>query len=256
VNVLGRLGACWTWGVESENRAQRGQFLPDLQTHSPAMGQKDGEKWTAAVDLQPTIPKSDRLLGYAALLLMLLAGCTTAPPSPAPSPDRALASPSTRPPLVPLSPEEAGSSAMAPTIEASPADEQLLAGEAVHAFEQGGASWYGPRFHGRRTASGERYDMHALTAAHKTLPFGTMVRVRSLVNGKEVDVRITDRGPFSRGRVIDLSRAAAEAIGMLGLGVKDVLLLVPASTPLMAETPPPLIKRPRLVRPALAPRPR
>ena len=57
------LGACRTWGVDSENRPQRGQFLPDLQAHSPAMGQKDGEKWTAAVDLQPTIPKSDRLLG-------------------------------------------------------------------------------------------------------------------------------------------------------------------------------------------------
>ena len=56
------LGACRTWGVESENWPQRGQFLPDLQAHSPAMGQKDGEKWTAAVDLQPTIPKSDRLL--------------------------------------------------------------------------------------------------------------------------------------------------------------------------------------------------
>ena len=58
------LGACRTWGVESENRPQRGQFLPDLQAHSPAMGQKDGKKWTAAVDLQPTIPKSDRLLGW------------------------------------------------------------------------------------------------------------------------------------------------------------------------------------------------
>ena len=57
------LGACRTWGVESENRPQRGQFLPNLQAHSPAMGQKDGEKWTAAVDLQPTSPKSDRLLG-------------------------------------------------------------------------------------------------------------------------------------------------------------------------------------------------
>ncbi|MDO8776349.1 MAG: hypothetical protein Q7K57_48090, partial [Burkholderiaceae bacterium] len=57
------LGACRAWGVESENRPQRGQFLPDLQAHSPAMGQKDGEKWTAAVDLQPTIPKSDWLLG-------------------------------------------------------------------------------------------------------------------------------------------------------------------------------------------------
>ena len=57
-----KLGACRTWGVENENRPQRGQFLPDLQAHSPAMGQKDGEKWTAAVDFQPTIPKSDRLL--------------------------------------------------------------------------------------------------------------------------------------------------------------------------------------------------
>ena len=59
------LGACRTWGVESENRPRRGQFLPDLQAHSLAMGQKDGEKWTAAVDLQPTIPKSDRLLGLS-----------------------------------------------------------------------------------------------------------------------------------------------------------------------------------------------
>ena len=59
------LGACRTWGVESENRPQRGQFFPDLQAHSPTMGQKDGEKWTAAVDLQPTISKSDRLLPFA-----------------------------------------------------------------------------------------------------------------------------------------------------------------------------------------------
>ena len=62
IDFFARLGACRTWGVESENRPQRAQFLPDLQAHSPAMGQKDGEKWTAAVDLQPTIPKSDRLL--------------------------------------------------------------------------------------------------------------------------------------------------------------------------------------------------
>ena len=122
----------------------------------------------------------------------------------------------------------------------------LLAGEKTREFEQGKASWYGPRFNGRRTASGERYNMHELTAAHKTLPFGTLVRVRSLVNGKEVDVRITDRGPFSRGRVIDLSRAAAEAIGMLGLGVKDVLLLVPESTPAVVQVPPAPVKRPPL----------
>ena len=105
----------------------------------------------------------------------------------------------------------------------------LLGGEPAREFERGGASWYGPGFHGRRTASGERYDMNAMTAAHRTLPFGTLVRVHSLVNGREVDVRITDRGPFSHSRVIDVSRAAAEELGMLGLGFKEVVLLVPES---------------------------
>ena len=104
-------------------------------------------------------------------------------------------------------------------------------------FQRGGASWYGPRFHGRRTASGERYDMQGFTAAHRTLPFGTMVRVRSLVNGHEVDVRINDRGPYSRNRIIDVSRAAADELGMLTLGVKDVVLFVPESTPNPPEPP-------------------
>ena len=113
----------------------------------------------------------------------------------------------------------------------------LLAGESAREYQRGGASWYGPGFHGRRTASGERYDMHAFTAAHRTLPFGTWVRVHSLVNGREVDVRITDRGPFIRSRVIDVSRAAAEALGMLGLGFKEVVLLVPQSTPDVVDLP-------------------
>ena len=105
-------------------------------------------------------------------------------------------------------------------------------GAGFRELERGQASWYGPRFHGRRTASGERYDQHALTAAHKTLPFGTLVRVRSLVTGKEVDVRVTDRGPFVRGRIIDVSRAAAEALGMMGLGVKQVSLhIIESATP-------------------------
>ena len=104
---------------------------------------------------------------------------------------------------------------------------RLLAGEFAREYERGGASWYGPGFHGRRTASGERYDMNAMTAAHRTLPFGTWVRVQSLVNGREVDVRITDRGPFISSRVIDVSRGAAQALGMLGLGFKEVVLLVP-----------------------------
>ncbi len=169
-----------------------------------------------------------RLL-IATSLLALSSGCTTPPASDTARSAPGAARPAAKPPA------EAGVPAEPPPVVAP----LLPADAALTEFERGKASWYGPRFNGRRTASGERYNMHELTAAHKTLPFGTLVRVRSLVNGKEVDVRITDRGPFSRGRVIDLSRAAAEAIGMLGLGVKDVLLLVPASTPALTETPTP-----------------
>lgn len=93
-------------------------------------------------------------------------------------------------------------------------------------FQRGGASWYGIGFHMRRTANGERFDMGAMTAAHRTLPFGTVVCVRSLVNGREVPVRINDRGPFGPGRIIDLSRAAAEALDMLSMGIKQVALHV------------------------------
>ncbi|SFU92607.1 rare lipoprotein A [Polaromonas sp. YR568] len=133
---------------------------------------------------------------------------------------------------------------------------ELLAGEVPREFQRGTASWYGPRFNGRRTASGERFDMTEFTAAHRTLPFGTMVRVHSLVNGRDVDVRITDRGPYAGNRIIDLSRAAAEELGMLGLGFKEVVLLVPESTPEVAVTPPPVKKRPRPVRRAAPPKAR
>jgi len=94
-------------------------------------------------------------------------------------------------------------------------------------IDRGKVSWYGGRFHGRRTASGERFDMHELTAAHKTLPFGTRVTVRDLASGKEVEVRINDRGPHVRGRIIDLSRAAALALGVLHAGEAAVALLLP-----------------------------
>ena len=93
-------------------------------------------------------------------------------------------------------------------------------------FERGGASWYGIQFHQRKTANGERFDMGAFTAAHKTLPFNTRVCVRSLVNGKEVLVRINDRGPYAQGRIIDLSRAAADQIGLTSMGIKQVALSV------------------------------
>lgn len=86
----------------------------------------------------------------------------------------------------------------------------------------GAASWYGGKFHGRTTANGERYDMHKLTAAHKTLPFGTKVKITNERNGASVVVRINDRGPFAGRRIIDLSRAAADKIGMLRSGVAPV----------------------------------
>ena len=93
-------------------------------------------------------------------------------------------------------------------------------------YQRGGASWYGIGFHMRKTANGERFDMSSMTAAHRTLPFNTVVCVRSLVNGREVLVRINDRGPFSSGRIIDLSRAAADALDMVSTGIKQVALHV------------------------------
>ena len=90
--------------------------------------------------------------------------------------------------------------------------------------EQGLASWYGRRFHRKRTTSGERYNMYQLTAAHKTLPFSSRVLVTNLKNGKHVIVRINDRGPFVRNRLIDLSYAAAKKLGMLGHGTVPVMV--------------------------------
>jgi rare lipoprotein A len=94
-------------------------------------------------------------------------------------------------------------------------------------FARGKASWYGPGFQGKRTASGERFDMNALTAAHRTLPFGTRVRVRNVQNGREVVVRINDRGPWIRDRIIDVSRAAAAALDLLQAGEAPVVLFEP-----------------------------
>lgn len=88
--------------------------------------------------------------------------------------------------------------------------------------QRGKASWYGKKFHGRKTANGETYNMYAMTAAHKTLPFNTHVRVYNLENGKEIRVRINDRGPFVRGRIIDLSYKAAKKIRMVGSGTASV----------------------------------
>jgi rare lipoprotein A len=92
--------------------------------------------------------------------------------------------------------------------------------------ERGVASWYGVPYDGRRTSSGEIFDMRALTAAHRTLPFDTWVEVTNLTNGKQVSVRVNDRGPFVDGRIIDLSMAAADQIDMVRAGIAQVKLKV------------------------------
>jgi len=100
----------------------------------------------------------------------------------------------------------------------------LLIAPFLFSDASGYASWYGGKFHGRRTANGEIFDTHKFTAAHKTLPFDTVIRVKNLENGKTTIVRINDRGPFIEGRVIDLSYAAAKEIGMLEKGIVRVSL--------------------------------
>lgn len=100
----------------------------------------------------------------------------------------------------------------------------VTAKESVQRTVSGVASWYGPGFDGKRTASGERYNMHGMTAAHRNLPFGTQVRVINEANGRSVVVTINDRGPFVGNRIIDLSRGAAQEIGMINAGVQRVRL--------------------------------
>ena len=96
--------------------------------------------------------------------------------------------------------------------------------------ESGTASWYGPGFHGKKTASGDTYNQNALTAAHKTLPFGTLLKVTNLDNGLSTKVVVNDRGPFKKGRIIDLSKTAAKQINMLGTGTARVRIKSIGST--------------------------
>ena len=114
--------------------------------------------------------------------------------------------------------DENGSTATGATViepETAPAEEEIGSGM---------ASWYGPKFAGRRTASGETFDPTEYTAAHRTLPFGSKVRVTNERTGKSVVVRINDRGPFARSRVIDVSQAAARDLGLIGPGHGEVTL--------------------------------
>jgi rare lipoprotein A len=148
---------------------------------------------------------------------LAIAGCAHHPPS-------------TRQPAQTPAPQPGAPSAPSgppPAIERQPA----VPGEYV---EEGIASWYGVPFHGRRTSNGEIYDMNEFTAAHRTLPFNTVVRVTNLRNGKQTEVRINDRGPFVANRVIDLSHSAAAAIEMIGTGTAPVRLEVLSGPPLQS----------------------
>jgi rare lipoprotein A len=159
-----------------------------------------------------------RLALASAFAILGAAGCshhTYSPPPPAQIPTQQPLPPSSRTPAGQLPPSPP--SGPPPAIERRPA----VPGEYV---EEGVASWYGIPFNGHRTSNGEIYDMHQMTAAHRTLPFGTVVRVTNLNNGKQTEVRINDRGPFVANRVIDLSLAAAQAIEMIGTGTAPVRL--------------------------------
>jgi rare lipoprotein A len=150
-------------------------------------------------------------IGAAMALLFCATGCLHRHQAPAPAAH-------TTPP--PAGPATVPASPRAPAAPAAP----IVQGE------EGIASWYGHPFHGRRSASGEVYNMYDMTAAHRTLPFGTQVRVHDLENGRDVTVRINDRGPFVEGRIIDLSYAAAQAMGMNGIARVRLEILEASAT--------------------------
>ena len=204
---------------------------------------------------------SRRSLRSALLLAALaLAGCATRAPAPPPAPQ--IASPEVRPPdamqvpdaLPMLEPIRAGGpnktyAVLGETYTPLPPDAALS--------ERGLASWYGRKFHGRRTASGERYDMYAMTAAHRTLPLPSYARVSNPANGRSVIVRVNDRGPFVKGRIVDLSYSAAQKLGVQGLATVHLVRITPdeirngawtgaspvAAPPLIEGDEPPLTER-------------
>jgi rare lipoprotein A len=173
--------------------------------------------------LQRDLPKQSGIAISLLVFATLLTGCAGRRPvaASAPAPTNPAATP-------PATSERAK---RATDTETRRADNAARGGAgdqpaAVAYMEQGNASWYGAPFHGRRASNGEIYDMNKMTAAHRTMAFGTVVRVTNLTNGKTAVVRITDRGPFVDNRIIDLSMAAAKTIESIGRGVVPVRLEV------------------------------
>lgn len=174
-------------------------------------------------------------------LLLLLAGCVSAPPRPAPStpppqpPKDAAAIPDAVPKVEPRS-----AKGNPPFYEVF-GKRYFVMATANGYVERGVASWYGPGFHAARTATGEPYDMYGMTAAHKTLPLPAYVQVTNLSNGRSVIVRVNDRGPFKDGRIIDLSHTAASRLDMIRAGTAfvEVRALTPGEPANPAPPPPP-----------------
>ena len=153
------------------------------------------------------VPATRKIAGFAwvgALAFLTYAGVAVSSPEPSLRPSHTAA----------VLPEDSAPAPLEPVRSGFRRKGELERGTP----SRGWASWYGPELHGEPTASGEPFDMHDLTAAHRTLPLGTRVQVRNLTNGRTVEVRINDRGPFPEDRIIDLSRAAAGRIGMLPSG--------------------------------------
>lgn len=153
-------------------------------------------------------------------LVLLIAGCSSMAPEPGDGPGRVIDNPQAIPDAVP---REAPRSRYGnpDTYEVFGETYRVMASASGHQ-ERGIASWYGSKFHGRRTSSGEPYDMYAMTAAHRNLPLPTWVEVRNLGNDRRIVVKVNDRGPFADNRIIDLSYAAAAKLGMLGTGTAPV----------------------------------
>jgi rare lipoprotein A len=164
--------------------------------------------------------------GIAAAVILLLAACSAPPRRPPPH-----APPQPGEDALPRE-EPRARSGNPPFYEVSGQRYVVLA-SATGYVEQGVASWYGPDFHGKRTATGETYDMDAMTGAHPTLPLPAWVRVTNLQNGRSVVVRLNDRGPFARNRIIDLSRKAALELDMVraGTALVEVRSLVVGAAP-------------------------
>lgn len=173
---------------------------------------------------------SRRLKVVVGLGAAILVGCATPPPQPIPvaaATNLAPASLAEAPPAMPQAQVQAPMQATAAAASAPgalPDDQKTQTPLAADApwKQQGLASWYGKKFHGRRTASGERFNASAFTAAHRTLPIHSYVRVRRVASGEEVVVRINDRGPFHQARLMDLSFAAAKKLGIVALGSAEV----------------------------------